>query len=67
MILHSQISIFREEMESFARDWIDPTFHFSPLLFIIVFHISTFVGLLIWITTFKLDKETFSGRNILNL
>jgi len=49
----------REEMESFARDWIDPTFHFSPLLFVLVFHIATFLGTIIWIATFYTENNSF--------
>merc|ERR1719245_2983271 len=49
----------REEMENFARDWIDPTFQFSPLLFMLIFHLSTFLGTIIWIVTFYTDENKF--------
>ena len=39
----------QDEMQNFARDWVDPTFHMSPLLFFLVLHIATFLGLLAWI------------------
>ena len=39
----------QEEMQNFARDWVDPTFHLSPLLFCVIFHLSSLVGLLAWI------------------
>ena len=39
----------QEEMQNFARDWIDPTFHLSPLLFFVVLHIATLLGLSSWI------------------
>ena len=39
----------QEEMQNFARDWVDPTFHMSPLLFFVVFHLASFLGLLAWI------------------
>ena len=41
----------REEMQHFAREWIDPTFHLSPLLFCVVFHVATLLGLFAWIVT----------------
>ncbi|XP_047348706.1 kinase D-interacting substrate of 220 kDa isoform X3 [Vespa velutina] len=34
----------REEMKNFARQWIDPVFQFSTLLFIVVTHVSLLVG-----------------------
>ena len=41
----------QEEMQNFVRDWIDPTFHMSPLLFFVAFHIASFLGLVAWIIT----------------
>nr|XP_033335869.1 kinase D-interacting substrate of 220 kDa isoform X2 [Megalopta genalis] len=46
----------REEMKNFARQWIDPVFQFSFLLFVVVSHMSLLVGVTIglalqsWIT-----------------
>ncbi|KAG7210898.1 hypothetical protein KM043_016276 [Ampulex compressa] len=37
----------REEMKNFARQWIDPVFQFSSLLFIVVTHVSLLVGVTI--------------------
>ncbi|XP_061940332.1 kinase D-interacting substrate of 220 kDa isoform X3 [Apis cerana] len=37
----------REEMKNFARQWIDPVFQFSFLLFIVVTHVSLLVGITI--------------------
>ncbi|XP_023245841.1 kinase D-interacting substrate of 220 kDa [Copidosoma floridanum] len=34
----------REEMKNFARQWLDPTFKFSSLLFLIVAHVSLLLG-----------------------
>ncbi|XP_025995855.1 kinase D-interacting substrate of 220 kDa B isoform X3 [Solenopsis invicta] len=34
----------REEMKNFARQWIDPVFQFSSLLFLVIAHISLLVG-----------------------
>jgi len=42
----------QEEMQNFARDWIDPTFHMSPLLFFVVFHFASFLGVLAWIISY---------------
>ena len=33
----------REEM-NFNREWLDPTFHFSPLLFFVLFHMAALLG-----------------------
>ncbi|XP_011053650.1 PREDICTED: kinase D-interacting substrate of 220 kDa isoform X1 [Acromyrmex echinatior] len=35
----------REEMKNFARQWIDPVFQFSSLLFLVVAHVSLLVGI----------------------
>ncbi|XP_016843312.1 kinase D-interacting substrate of 220 kDa B isoform X3 [Nasonia vitripennis] len=46
----------REEMKNFARQWIDPSFQFSSLLFLIVTHASLLIGVTIglicqsWVT-----------------
>ncbi|EFN63057.1 Ankyrin repeat-rich membrane spanning protein [Camponotus floridanus] len=40
----------KEEMKNFARQWIDPVFQFSFLLFLVVAHISLVVGLIIGLT-----------------
>ncbi|XP_026671715.1 kinase D-interacting substrate of 220 kDa B isoform X3 [Ceratina calcarata] len=37
----------REEMKNFARQWIDPVFQFSFLLFVVVTHVSLLVGITI--------------------
>ncbi|XP_072767062.1 uncharacterized protein Arms isoform X2 [Anoplolepis gracilipes] len=37
----------KEEMKNFARQWIDPVFQFSTLLFLVVAHVSLVVGLTI--------------------
>ena len=47
----------QEEMQNFVRDWIDPTFHMSPLLFFVVFHIASFLGLLAWIISNHQDTR----------
>ncbi|XP_018313047.1 kinase D-interacting substrate of 220 kDa isoform X3 [Mycetomoellerius zeteki] len=35
----------REEMKNFARQWIDPVFQFSSLLFLVAAHVSLLVGI----------------------
>ncbi|KMQ97513.1 kinase d-interacting substrate [Lasius niger] len=40
----------KEEMKNFARQWIDPVFQFSSLLFLVAVHISLVVGLIIGLT-----------------
>ncbi|XP_076752387.1 ankyrin repeat-rich membrane spanning isoform X2 [Xylocopa sonorina] len=37
----------REEMKNFARQWIDPVFQFSFLLFVVITHVSLLVGITI--------------------
>ncbi|XP_076173301.1 ankyrin repeat-rich membrane spanning isoform X4 [Ptiloglossa arizonensis] len=37
----------REEMKNFARQWIDPVFQFSFLLFVVISHVSLLVGITI--------------------
>lgn len=34
-------------MKNFARDWFDPVFQFSGLLFVIVLHLSAVVGVVV--------------------
>ncbi|XP_014470021.1 PREDICTED: kinase D-interacting substrate of 220 kDa isoform X2 [Dinoponera quadriceps] len=40
----------REEMKNFARQWIDPVFQFSSLLFLVVIHISLLVAITVGLT-----------------
>ena len=50
----------REEMQSFAREWIDPTFHLSPLLFCVIFHLASLLGLLAWaVSSIHLATSSF--------
>lgn len=37
----------RDEMKNFARQWVDPVFHFSVLLFIFIIHVSVLFGVII--------------------
>lgn len=36
-----------DEMKNFARDWIDPVFQFSSLLFAVILHFSVVVGVIV--------------------
>merc|ERR1719342_1202700 len=49
----------QEEMQNFARDWIDPTFHMSPLLFFVVLHLASLLGLMSWIISYYQDTNSF--------
>jgi len=40
-------TIISEEMKNFARQWIDPVFQFSSLLFLVVAHVSLLVGIIL--------------------
>lgn len=43
----------RDEMKNFARQWLDPVFHFSWLLFLLIVHISLLLGVIIGISLFS--------------
>ena len=49
----------QEEMQNFARDWVDPTFHMSPLLFFVVLHFASLLGLFSWIISYFQDTNSF--------
>lgn len=36
-------------MKNFARVWVDPTFQFTSLIFLLVFHFSIVVGTVVYI------------------
>ena len=41
--------LLKKLQDEFAWDWVDPTFHMSPLLFYLVLHMATFLCLFAWI------------------
>ncbi|XP_017768310.1 PREDICTED: kinase D-interacting substrate of 220 kDa isoform X3 [Nicrophorus vespilloides] len=43
----------RDEMKNFARQWIDPVFQFTPLLFIILMHISMLIGTIVGLSAYN--------------
>lgn len=57
----------RDEMKNFARQWVDPVFHFSALLFLIILHISLFAGVVIGIISLSWLAGVISGIVILIL
>ena len=47
----------QKEMKNFSKDWVEPTFTFSPFLFIIVIHLTGLAGLLCWMTSHFLNFD----------
>merc|ERR1719369_1116685 len=45
-------------MKNFSKEWTEPTFTFSSVVFIIIFHIACFIGLLSWAIAYVLNKDT---------
>ncbi|XP_042204947.1 kinase D-interacting substrate of 220 kDa B-like isoform X3 [Homarus americanus] len=43
----------KEEMGSFARQWVEPLFQFSPLVLLLVVHLSLLLGLITAVPTFS--------------
>ncbi|KAK9889799.1 hypothetical protein WA026_007172 [Henosepilachna vigintioctopunctata] len=41
----------REEMKNFAREWVDPVFQFSSLLFIVLLHLALVLGTIVGLAT----------------
>ncbi|KAG5884855.1 hypothetical protein JTB14_036089 [Gonioctena quinquepunctata] len=41
----------REEMKNFAREWVDPVFQFTVLLFIVLVHIGLIIGTIVGLST----------------
>ncbi|XP_015838726.1 kinase D-interacting substrate of 220 kDa B isoform X2 [Tribolium castaneum] len=37
----------REEMKNFAREWVDPVFQFTSLMFLVLLHLSLIVGTIV--------------------
>lgn len=54
------LSKLRQEMKSFAREWLDPTFHMSPMLFIIILHVAAVVAVVVWMAMYLSDLGTLS-------
>ncbi|CAL4067998.1 unnamed protein product [Meganyctiphanes norvegica] len=45
------IKKLREEMSSFAKQWVEPLFQFSPLVFLLVVHLTVVAGLITAVPT----------------
>eukprot|EP00092_Neocalanus_flemingeri_P007739 GFUD01008355.1.p1 GENE.GFUD01008355.1~~GFUD01008355.1.p1 ORF type:complete len:1621 (+),score=387.09 GFUD01008355.1:109-4971(+) len=46
------------EMKNFSREWTDPAFQFTPLVFLIISHLTCLIGLLSWTITHFMKSET---------
>lgn len=51
----------QKEMKNFSKEWVEPSFTFSPFLFIILLHLTGLVGLLCWMTSHFLDFDWSLG------
>lgn len=38
---------FIDEMKNFAREWVDPIFQFTSLLFLVNLHIAVIIGIIV--------------------
>ena len=47
----------QKEMKNFSKDWVEPSFTFSPFCFIILLHLTGLVGLLYWMTSHFLNFD----------
>ena len=52
LILYLRCSL-AEEMQNFARQWVDPVFQFTWILFLTVSHVAMVVGLLVGLLSFS--------------
>lgn len=55
----------REEMKNFARQWIDPVFQFTPLLFLIILHVALIVGTIVGLSAFDWRSGLSVGLGVL--
>lgn len=54
-------------MKNFARHWVDPTFQFSTLLFLVVTHISLLIGVTIGLVCQSWAAGISSGSSLVIL
>merc|ERR1719186_798329 len=52
------LSKLQAEMKNFSKEWTDPAFRFTHLVFLIIFHITCVIGLLSWTITHFLSTDT---------
>lgn len=53
-----------EEMCSFARQWVEPLFQFSPLVVLVVVHLSLLVGLIAAVPTISWEIGLAAGGSV---
>lgn len=58
------VIIFTEEMGSFARQWVEPVFQFSPLVFLLVVHLALLTGLITAVPTFSWEVGLAAGGGV---
>ncbi|ROT65869.1 hypothetical protein C7M84_016147 [Penaeus vannamei] len=54
----------KEEMCSFARQWVEPLFQFSPLVVLVVVHLSLLVGLIAAVPTISWEIGLAAGGSV---
>nr|XP_045615687.1 kinase D-interacting substrate of 220 kDa B-like isoform X5 [Procambarus clarkii] len=54
----------KEEMGSFARQWVEPLFQFSPLVLLVVIHLSLLIGLITAVPTFSWIVGVATGGGV---
>ncbi|KAK4298504.1 hypothetical protein Pmani_029160 [Petrolisthes manimaculis] len=54
----------KEEMGSFARQWVEPVFQFSPLVFLLVVHLALLMGLITAVPTFSWEVGVAAGSGV---
>ena len=52
-------------MKNFARQWVDPTFQFTSLLFLVVLHISLLVGVILGLIFQSLTVGLSAGASVI--
>ncbi|KAL3268833.1 hypothetical protein HHI36_007925 [Cryptolaemus montrouzieri] len=50
----------RDEMKNFAREWVDPVFQFTTLLFIVLLHLALVIGTVVGLVT----KSWIAGLSV---
>lgn len=50
-------TIVSDEMKNFAKEWVDPAFQFTTLLFLITLHLSIIVATIVYIVIETTTKD----------
>lgn len=53
VVIFSLKILLAEEMQNFARQWVDPVFQFTWILFLSVIHVAMVFGLVVGLLTFS--------------